>query len=287
MATTNLLRLRRLKVIKLIDFTINDSSANAVSVKVIAENQPLKSSSSKTSISSKSSSIGNSSSKKSRSSSSQMNLSIKCSSSKASFSNLMISSSTVKNSGNKGHRGIPERAKRSSSNLNFFQESSSSGNLIEISSQQDYSSATSTMPKTESSEVTVKGSSQKAILVSSTVGVPVFQGSSSRWTMSSKATLVSRTEMFQSKVHQLWSSVINNGILDNGVSSNQSTTIFFKRTSLKKVAIESSSSSKWEKNGKILPQIGEEKEFMDVLSIVGLIMVGGVVGIEIIKHRHN
>lgn len=41
------------------------------------------------------------------------------------------------------------------------------------------------------------------------------------------------------------------------------------------------------KNEKILPQTGEEKEFMDVLSIVGLIMVGGVVGIEISKHRHN
>ena len=48
---------------KPIDFTINDSSANAVSVKVTAENQPLKSSSSK----------------KPSSSSSQMNLSIKCS----------------------------------------------------------------------------------------------------------------------------------------------------------------------------------------------------------------
>lgn len=54
-----------------------------------------------------------------------------------------------------------------------------------------------------------------------------------------------------------------------------------------KAMVKSSNSSEVKKNGKILPQTGEEKEFMDVLSIVGLIMVGGVVGIEISKHRHN
>ena len=324
-----------------IKFTINDSSSNAVSVKVTAENQSLKSSSSKISSSSKKSS---SSSKKSNSSvkasniksssslnrvSSKQSSSIKGLSSKAlrskqssSSNSLVISTSSIKKNGSKSHRGVPGWSKNSSSNLSLSQKSSELRNSIETSSKQSY------FPNIESSEVRVEVSSQKATLVSSTIGVPVpEQGSSSRWTMSSKATLVSRTEniptvsssiVIVSKPNgasnsenddhglnsgsvpsgtdnrsfkpAMVSTVVNNDNLNenNRVSSRQlNHSSSSSMPAFQKVAVKSSNSSRLKKNGKILPQTGEEKEFMDVLSIVGLIMVGGVVGIEISKHRHN
>lgn len=324
-----------------IKFTINDSSSNAVSVKVTAENQPLKSSSSKISSSSKKSS---SSSKKSNSSvkassiksssslnrvSSKQSSSIKGLSSKAlrskqssSSNSLVISTSSIKKNGSKSHRGVPGWSKNSSSNLSLSQKSSELRGSIETSSKQSY------FPNIESSEVRVEVSSQKATLVSSTIGVPVpEQGSSSRWTMSSKATLVSRTENIptvsssivtvskpngasnsenddhglnsgsvpsgtdnRSFKPAMVSTVVNNDNLNenNRVSSRQlNHSSSSSMPAFQKVAVKSSNSSRLKKNGKILPQTGEEKEFMDVLSIVGLIMVGGVVGIEISKHRHN
>ena len=332
-----------------IKFTINDSSSNAVSVKITAKNQPLKSSSSKISSSSKKGSSlkssssnkkSNSSSKKSSSSvkalsSSKKSSSIKSSSSKAlrskqssSSNSLVISISSIKKNGSKSHRGVPGWSKDSSSNLSLSQKSSGLRNSIETSSKQSHFSVPNAKPSIESSEVPVEVSSQKATLVSSTIGVPVPEhGSSSQWTMSSKTTLVSRTENVstvsssivivskpngtsnsenndhglnsssapngtgtdnRSSKPAMVSSVINNGTLSSGVSSNQSTQPYSSNVpAFQKAAVKSSSSSKWEKNGKILPQTGEEKEFMDVLSIVGLIMVGGVVGIEISKHRHN
>ena len=341
-----------------IKFTINDSSSNAVSVKITAENQPLKSSSSKISSSSKKNSgVKSSSSKKSSSSvtasssskksssiksssnsnrvSSKQSSSIKGSSSKAlrskqssSSNSLVISTSSIKKNGSKSHRGVSGWSKNSSSNLSLSQKSSGLRNSIETSSKQSHFSIPSAKPSIESSEVPVEVSSQKATLVSSAIVVPVpEQGSSSRWTMSSKATLVSKTENVptvsssivivskpngtsnsengdhglnsssapngtgtdnRSSKPAMVSSVINNGTLSSGVSSNQSTQPYSSNVpAFQKAAVKSSSSSKWEKNGKILPQTGEEKEFMDVLSIVGLIMVGGVVGIEISKHRHN
>ena len=351
---------------KPIQFTINDSSSNAISVKVTAENQPLKSSSSKISSSSKkrssskkSSSIkASSSSKKSSSSSKKSNSSVTASSSSkksssvksssslnrvsskqsssikglsskalrskqsSSSNSLVISTSSIKKNGSKSHRGVPGWSKNSSSNLSLSQKSSELRNSIETSSKQSY------FPNIESSEVRVEVSSQKATLVSSTIGVPVpEQGSSSRWTMSSKATLVSRTEniptvsssiVIVSKPNgasnsenddhglnsgsvpsgtdnrsfkpAMVSTVVNNDNLNenNRVSSRQlNHSSSSSMPAFQKVAVKSSNSSRLKKNGKILPQTGEEKEFMDVLSIVGLIMVGGVVGIEISKHRHN
>ena len=88
----------------------------------------------------------------------------------------------------------------------------------------------------------------------------------------------------------LVSNAVNNDNLneDNEASSRRSNQPSSSNVpAFQKAAVKSSSSSEVKKNGKILPQTGEEKEFMDVLSIVGLIMVGGVVGIEISKHRHN
>lgn len=334
---------------KPIKFTINDSSSNAVTVKVTAKNQPLKSSSSKISSSSKkSSSLKNSSSNKKSSSSSKKSSSsvkalssskksssIKSSSNKAlrskqssSSNSLVISTSSIKKNGSKSHRGVPGWSKDSSSNLSLSQKSSGLRNSIETSSKQSHFSVPNAKPSIESSEVPVEVSSQKATLVSSTIGVPVPEhGSSSQWTMSSKATLVSRTENVstvsssivivskpngtsnsenddhglnsssapngtgtdnRSSKPAMVSSVINSGTLNSGVSSNQSIQPSSSNVpAFQKAAVKSLSSSKWEKNGKILPQTGEEKEFMDVLSIVGLIMVGGVVGIEISKHRHN
>ena len=153
------------------------------------------------------------------------------------------------------------------------------------------------------------------------------QGSSSRWTVSSKATLVSRTEniptvsssiVVVSKPNEtsnsenddyglnsssapsgtddrsfkpaMVSTVVNNDNLNenrSALSSRSNQPSSSNVPAFQKAAVKSSSSSEVKKNGKILPQTGEEKEFMDVLSIVGLIMVGGVVGIEISKHRHN
>ena len=338
---------------KPIKFTINDSSSNAVSVKVTAENRPLKSFSSKISSNSKKSSSSkkasstraslsskksSSSSKKSSSSmtassSSKKNSSIKDSSSKtlrskqsSSSNSLVISTSSIKKNGSKSHRGVPGWSKNSSSNLSLSQKSSE--NSIETSSKQSHFSIPSAKPNIESSEVPVEVSSQKATLVSSTIGVPVpEQGSSSRWTVSSKATLVSRTEniptvsssiVIVSKPNgtsnsenddhglnsgsvpsgtdnrsfkpAMVSTVVNNDNLNenNGVSSSRSNQSSSSNVpAFQKAAVKSSSSSEVKKNGKILPQTGEEKEFMNVLSIVGLIMVGGVVGIEISKHRHN
>ena len=343
---------------KPIKFTINDSSSNAVSVKVTAKNQPLKSSSSKISSSSKKNSgVKSSSSKKSSSGvtasssskksssiksssnsnrvSSKQSSSIKGSSSKAlrskqssSSNSLVISTSSIKKNGSKSHRGVSGWSKNSSSNLSLSQKSLGLRNSTETSSKQGHFSIPNAKSSIESSEVPVEVSSQKATLVSSTIGVPVPEhGSSSQWTMSSKTTLVSRTENVstvsssivivskpngtsnsenndhglnsssapngtgtdnRSSKPAMVSSVINNGTLSSGVSSNQSTQPYSSNVpAFQKAAVKSSSSSKWEKNGKILPQTGEEKEFMDVLSIVGLIMVGGVVGIEISKHRHN
>ena len=343
---------------KPIKFTINDSSSNAVSVKITAENQPLKSSSSKISSSSKKNSgVKSSSSKKSSSSvtasssskksssiksssnsnrvSSKQSSSIKGSSSKAlrskqssSSNSLVISTSSIKKNGSKSHRGVSRWSKNSSSNLSLSQKSSGLRNSIETSSKQGHFSIPNAKSSIESSEVPVEVSSQKATLVSSTIVVPVpEQGSSSRWTMSSKATLVSKTEnvptvsssiVIVSKPNgtsnsengdhglnssstsnetdsrlskpAMVSTVVNNDNLNenNGVSSSRSNQSSSSNVpAFQKTTVKSSSSSEVKKNGKILPQTGEEKEFMDVLSIVGLIMVGGVVGIEISKHRHN
>lgn len=200
-------------------------------------------------------------------------------------------------------------------------------NSIETSSKQSHFSIPSAKPSIESSEVPVEVSSQKTTLVSSTIGVPVpEQGSSSRWTMSSKATLVSKTEnvptvsssiVVVSKPNEISNSenddhglnsssapsgtddrsfkpamvstVVNNDNLNenrSALSSRSNQPSSSNVPAFQKAAVKSSSSSEVKKNGKILPQTGEE-EFMDVLSIVGLIMVGGVVGIEISKHRHN
>ena len=341
-----------------IKFTINDSSSNAVSVKITAENQPLKSSSSKISSSSKKNSgVKSSSSKKSSSSvtasssskksssiksssnsnrvSSKQSSSIKGSSSKAlrskqssSSNSLVISTSSIKKNGSKSHRGVSGWSKNSSSNLSLSQKSSGLRNSTETSSKQGHFSIPNAKSSIESSEVPVEVSSQKATLVSSAIVVPVpEQGSSSRWTMSSKATLVSKTENVptvsssivivskpngtsnsengdhglnsssasnetdnRSSKPAMISTVVNNDNLNenNGVSSSRSNQSSSSNVpAFQKAMVKSSSSSEVKKNGKILPQTGEEKEFMDVLSIVGLIMVGGVVGIEISKHRHN
>ena len=341
-----------------IKFTINDSSSNAVSVKITAENQPLKSSSSKISSSSKKNSgVKSSSSKKSSSSvtasssskksssvksssslnsvSSKQSSSIKGSSSKAlrskqssSSNSLVISTSSIKKNGSKSHRGVSGWSKNSSSNLSLSQKSLGLRNSTETSSKQGHFSIPNAKSSIESSEVPVEVSSQKATLVSSAIVVPVpEQGSSSRWTMSSKATLVSKTEnvptvsssiVIVSKPNgtsnsengdhglnsssasnetdsrlskpAMFSTVVNNDNLNenNGASSSRSNQPSSPNVpAFQKAAVKSSSSSEVKKNGKILPQTGEEKEFMDVLSIVGLIMVGGVVGIEISKHRHN
>ena len=341
-----------------IKFTINDSSSNAVSVKIAAENQPLKSSSSKISSSSKKNSgVKSSSSKKSSSSvtasssskksssiksssnsnrvSSKQSSSIKGSSSKAlrskqssSSNSLVISTSSIKKNGSKSHRGVSGWSKNSSSNLSLSQKSSGLRNSTETSSKQGHFSIPNAKSSIESSEVPVEVSSQKATLVSSAIVVPVpEQGSSSRWTMSSKATLVSKTEnvptvsssiVIVSKPNgtsnsengdhglnsssasnetdsrlskpAMFSTVVNNDNLNenNGASSSRSNQPSSPNVpAFQKAAVKSSSSSEVKKNEKILPQTGEEKEFMDVLSIVGLIMVGGVVGIEISKHRHN
>ena len=341
-----------------IKFTINDSSSNAVSVKITAENQPLKSSSSKISSSSKknsgvksssskklSSSVTASSSSKKSSSiksssnsnrvSSKQSSSIKGSSSKAlrskqssSSNSLVISTSSIKKNGSKSHRGVSGWSKNSSSNLSLSQKSSGLRNSTETSSKQGHFSIPNAKSSIESSEVPVEVSSQKATLVSSAIVVPVpEQGSSSRWTMSSKATLVSKTEnvptvsssiVIVSKPNGtsnsengdhglnsssasnetdsrlskpvMFSTVVNNDNLNenNGALSSRSNQPSSPNVpAFQKAAVKSSSSSEVKKNEKILPQTGEEKEFMDVLSIVGLIMVGGVVGIEISKHRHN
>ncbi len=341
-----------------IKFTINDSSSNAVSVKITAENQPLKSSSSKISSSSKKNSgVKSSSSKKSSSSvtasssskksssiksssnsnrvSSKQSSSIKGSSSKAlrskqssSSNSLVISTSSIKKNGSKSHHGVSGWSKNSSSNLSLSQKSSGLRNSTETSSKQGHFSIPNAKSSIESSEVPVEVSSQKATLVSSAIVVPVpEQGSSSRWTMSSKATLVSKTEnvptvsssiVIVSKPNGtsnsengdhglnsssasnetdsrlskpvMFSTVVNNDNLNenNGASSSRSNQPSSPNVpAFQKAAVKSSSSSEVKKNEKILPQTGEEKEFMDVLSIVGLIMVGGVVGIEISKHRHN
>ena len=324
-----------------IKFTINDSSSNAVSVKITAENQPLKSSSSKISSSSKKNSgVKSSSSKKSSSSvtassSSKKSSSIKGSSSKAlrskqssSSNSLVISTSSIKKNGSKSHRGVSGWSKNSSSNLSLSQKSLGLRNSTETSSKQGHFSIPNAKSSIESSEVPVEVSSQKATLVPSAIVVPVpEQGSSSRWTMSSKATLVSKTEnvptvsssiVIVSKPNgtsnsengdhglnssstsnetdnrlskpAMFSTVVNNDNLNenNGASSSQSNQPSSPNVpAFQKAAVKSSSSSEVKKNEKILPQTGEEKEFMDVLSIVGLIMVGGVVGIEISKHRHN
>ena len=341
-----------------IKFTINDSSSNAVSVKITAENQPLKSSPSKISSSSKKNSgVKSSSSKKSSSSvtasssskksssiksssnsnrvSSKQSSSIKGSSSKAlrskqssSSNSLVISTSSIKKNGSKSHRGVSGWSKNPSSNLSLSQKSSGLRNSTETSSKQGHFSIPNAKSSIESSEVPVEVSSQKATLVSSAIVVPVpEQGSSSRWTMSSKATLVSKTEnvptvsssiVIVSKPNgtsnsengdhglnsssasnetdsrlskpAMFSTVVNNDNLNenNGASSSRSNQPSSPNVpAFQKAAVKSSSSSEVKKNEKILPQTGEEKEFMDVLSIVGLIMVGGVVGIEISKHRHN
>ena len=341
-----------------IKFTINDSSSNAVSVKITAENQPLKSSPSKISSSSKKNSgVKSSSSKKSSSSvtasssskksssiksssnsnrvSSKQSSSIKGSSSKAlrskqssSSNSLVILTSSIKKNGSKSHRGVSGWSKNSSSNLSLSQKSSGLRNSTETSSKQGHFSIPNAKSSIESSEVPVEVSSQKATLVSSAIVVPVpEQGSSSRWTMSSKATLVSKTEnvptvsssiVIVSKPNgtsnsengdhglnsssasnetdsrlskpAMFSTVVNNDNLNenNGASSSRSNQPSSPNVpAFQKAAVKSSSSSEVKKNEKILPQTGEEKEFMDVLSIVGLIMVGGVVGIEISKHRHN
>ncbi len=341
-----------------IKFTINDSSSNAVSVKITAENQSLKSSSSKISSSSKKNSgVKSSSSKKSSSSvtasssskksssiksssnsnrvSSKQSSSIKGSSSKAlrskqssSSNSLVILTSSIKKNGSKSHRGVSGWSKNSSSNLSLSQKSSGLRNSTETSSKQGHFSIPNAKSSIESSEVPVEVSSQKATLVSSAIVVPVpEQGSSSRWTMSSKATLVSKTEnvptvsssiVIVSKPNgtsnsengdhglnsssasnetdsrlskpAMFSTVVNNDNLNenNGASSSRSNQPSSPNVpAFQKAAVKSSSSSEVKKNEKILPQTGEEKEFMDVLSIVGLIMVGGVVGIEISKHRHN
>lgn len=341
-----------------IKFTINDSSSNAVSVKITAENQPLKSSPSKISSSSKKNSgVKSSSSKKSSSSvtasssskksssiksssnsnrvSSKQSSSIKGSSSKAlrskqssSSNSLVILTSSIKKNGSKSHRGVSGWSKNSSSNLSLSQKSSGLRNSTETSSKQGHFSIPNAKSSIESSEVPVEVSSQKATLVSSAIVVPVpEQGSSSRWTMSSKATLVSKTENVptvsssivivskpsgilnsengdhglnsssasngtdnRSSKPAMISTVVNNDNLNenNGVSSSRSNQSSSSNVpAFQKAMVKSSSSSEVKKNGKILPQTGEEKEFMDVLSIVGLIMVGGVVGIEISKHRHN
>ena len=337
-----------------IKFTINDSSSNAVSVKITAENQSLKSSSSKISSSSKKNSgVKSSSSKKSSSSvtasssnkksssiksssnsnrvSSKQSSSIKGSSSKAlrskqssSSNSLVISTSSIKKNGSKSHRGVSGWSKNSSSNLSLSQKSSGLRNSTETSSKQGHFSIPNAKSSIESSEVPVEVSSQKATLVSSAIPE---QGSSSRWTMSSKATLVSKTEnvptvsssiVIVSKPNgtsnsengdhglnsssasnetdnrlskpAMFSTVVNNDNLNenNGASSSRSNQPSSPNVpAFQKAAVKSSSSSEVKKNEKILPQTGEEKEFMDVLSIVGLIMVGGVVGIEISKHRHN
>ena len=325
-----------------IKFTINDSSSNAVSVKITAENQPLKSSSSKISSSSKkNSSVKSSSSKKSSSSvtassSSKKSSSIKSSSNSnrvsskqsSSSNSLVILTSSIKKNGSKSHRGVSGWSKNSSSNLSLSQKSSGLRNSTETSSKQGHFSIPNAKSSIESSEVPVEVSSQKATLVSSAIVVPVpEQGSSSRWTMSSKATLVSKTEnvptvsssiVIVSKPNgtsnsengdhglnsssasnetdsrlskpAMFSTVVNNDNLNenNGASSSRSNQPSSPNVpAFQKAAVKSSSSSEVKKNEKILPQTGEEKEFMDVLSIVGLIMVGGVVGIEISKHRHN
>ena len=341
-----------------IKFTINDSSSNAVSVKITAENQPLKSSPSKISSSSKKNSgVKSSSSKKSSSSvtasssskksssiksssnsnrvSSKQSSSIKGSSSKAlrskqssSSNSLVILTSSIKKNGSKSHRGVSGWSKNSSSNLSLSQKSSGLRNSTETSSKQGHFSIPNAKSSIESSEVPVEVSSQKATLVSSAIVVPVpEQGSSSRWTMSSKATLVSKTEnvptvsssiVIVSKPNGtsnsengdhglnsssasnetdsrlskpvMFSTVVNNDNLNenNGASSSRSNQPSSPNVpAFQKAAVKSSSSSEVKKNEKILPQTGEEKEFMDVLSIVGLIMVGGVVGIQISKHRHN
>ena len=341
-----------------IKFTINDSSSNAVSVKITAENQPLKSSPSKISSSSKKNSgVKSSSSKKSSSSvtasssskksssiksssnsnrvSSKQSSSIKGSSSKAlrskqssSSNSLVILTSSIKKNGSKSHRGVSGWSKNSSSNLSLSQKSLGLRNSTETSSKQGHFSIPNAKSSIESSEVPVEVSSQKATLVSSAIVVPVpEQGSSSRWTMSSKATLVSKTEnvptvsssiVIVSKPNgtsnsengdhglnsssasnetdnrlskpAMFSTVVNNDNLNenNGASSSRSNQPSSPNVpAFQKAAVKSSSSSEVKKNEKILPQTGEEKEFMDVLSIVGLIMVGGVVGIEISKHRHN
>ena len=325
-----------------IKFTINDSSSNAVSVKITAENQPLKSSSSKISSSSKKNSgVKSSSSKKSSSSvtassSSKKSSSIKSSSNSnrvsskqsSSSNSLVILTSSIKKNGSKSHRGVSGWSKNSSSNLSLSQKSSGLRNSTETSSKQGHFSIPNAKSSIESSEVPVEVSSQKATLVSSAIVVPVpEQGSSSRWTMSSKATLVSKTEnvptvsssiVIVSKPNgtsnsengdhglnsssasnetdsrlskpAMFSTVVNNDNLNenNGASSSRSNQPSSPNVpAFQKAAVKSSSSSEVKKNEKILPQTGEEKEFMDVLSIVGLIMVGGVVGIEISKHRHN
>ena len=325
-----------------IKFTINDSSSNAVSVKITAENQPLKSSSSKISSSSKKNSgVKSSSSKKlsssvTASSSSKKSSSIKSSSNSnrvsskqsSSSNSLVILTSSIKKNGSKSHRGVSGWSKNSSSNLSLSQKSSGLRNSTETSSKQGHFSIPNAKSSIESSEVPVEVSSQKATLVSSAIVVPVpEQGSSSRWTMSSKAMLVSKTEnvptvsssiVIVSKPNgtsnsengdhglnsssasnetdsrlskpAMFSTVVNNDNLNenNGASSSRSNQPSSPNVpAFQKAAVKSSSSSEVKKNEKILPQTGEEKEFMDVLSIVGLIMVGGVVGIEISKHRHN
>ena len=236
--------------------------------------------------------------------------------------------SSIKKNGSKSHRGVSGWSKNSSSNLSLSQKSSGLRNSTETSSKQGHFSIPNAKSSIESSEVPVEVSSQKATLVSSAIVVPVpEQGSSSRWTMSSKATLVSKTEnvptvsssiVIVSKPNgtsnsengdhglnsssasnetdsrlskpAMFSTVVNNDNLNenNGASSSRSNQPSSPNVpAFQKAAVKSSSSSEVKKNEKILPQTGEEKEFMDVLSIVGLIMVGGVVGIEISKHRHN
>ena len=172
-----------------IKFTINDSSSNAVSVKITAENQPLKSSSSKISSSSKkNSSVKSSSSKKSSSSvtasssskksssiksssnsnrvSSKQSSSIKGSSSKAlrskqssSSNSLVISTSSIKKNGSKSHRGVSGWSKNSSSNLSLSQKSSGLRNSTETSSKQGHFSIPNAKSSIESSEVPVEVSS--------------------------------------------------------------------------------------------------------------------------------
>ena len=136
-----------------------------------------------------------SSSKKSSSIKSSSSLNRVLSKQSSSSNSLVISTSSIKKNGSKSHRGVSGWSKNPSSNLSLSQKSSGLRNSTETSSKQGHFSIPNAKSSIESSEVPVEVSSQKATLVSSAIVVPVpEQGSSSRWTMSSKATLVSKTE---------------------------------------------------------------------------------------------
>ena len=144
---------------KPIKFTINDSSSNAVSVKVTAENQPLKSSSSKKSSSSVKASSNNKNSSSKKSSSSKISSSSKKSSSVKSSSSKR--SSSIKSSAKSSSEASSRKSSMIKSSSRTSSKKASSSSKISSSSKNS-SNIKSSSSKKSSSSVKASSSSKKS-----------------------------------------------------------------------------------------------------------------------------